>query len=317
LLGEGADVYRSTERISSDAINVPTGSFIVSNSAQTEKALPALLDEWHLSAFGLADLKGIATVPLRMPRIGLYQSFAPSGNMDEGWTRFVFDDFGIPYTTLHNADLQRNLSRRFDVIVFANESPSRIKTGLPAAGSPRYPSQSGAYPPEYEGGIGEAGIEALSDFVGRGGILVALDNSGPLFTKEFNLPVTNALEGLSQSDFFVPTSLLKINVDNQSPIGWGMPAEAAAMFFRSVAYSTRLPLSADWDRKVIASYPGDKVLLRGWVHGEDRLTRRAAVVDAGYQNGRVILIGFRTQHRGQTHGTYKFLFNALLYPDFN
>ena len=49
--------------------------------------------------------------------------------------------------------------------------------------------------------------------------------------------------------------------------------------------------------------------------GEDHLARRAAVVDAGYLDGRVILIGFRTQHRGQTHGTYKFLFNALLYPD--
>ena len=89
------------------------------------------------------------------------------------------------------------------------------------------------------------------------------------------------------------------------------------MFFRSVAYSTWLPPSGDWDRQVVASYPEDDVLLRGWILGEEQLARRAAVVDAGYRDGRVILIGFRTQHRGQTHGTYKFLFNALLYPEMN
>ena len=237
--------------------------------------------------------------------------------MDEGWTRFVFDDFGIPYTTLHNADIRDGLNRAFDVIVFADESPAVIETGLPEPGSPRFPSQLDAYPPEYGGGIGEAGVESLRDFVGQGGVLVALDNAGPLFTQAFDLPVRNALEGLPESEFFVPTSLLRIEVDNTSPIGYGMPAEAAAMFFRSVAYSTWLPPSGDWDRQVVASYPQDDVLLRGWILGEEQLARRAAVVDAGYRDGRVILIGFRTQHRGQTHGTYKFLFNALLYPERN
>ena len=89
------------------------------------------------------------------------------------------------------------------------------------------------------------------------------------------------------------------------------------MFFRSVAYTTWLPPSGDWDRNVVAAYPDENVLLRGWMLGEEQLARRAAVVDAGYLDGRVILIGFRTQHRGQTHGTYKFLFNSLLYPQMN
>ena len=235
--------------------------------------------------------------------------------MDEGWTRFVFDDFGIPFTTLHNDDVRGNLNGRYDVIVFADENPAVIKTGLPDPGSRRYGGALGAYPPEYDGGIGDEGIEALEDFVADGGVLVALDNAGPLFTREFNLPVMNPLVGLAENEFFVPTSLLRLEVDNTSPIGYGMPEESAAMFFRSVAYTTRLPSSGDWDRQVVASYPDDNVLQRGWMLGEEHLARRAAVVDAGYLDGRVILIGFRTQHRGQTHGTYKFLFNALLYPE--
>ena len=315
LLEQDAEVYRSTQGIEGDGFHVPAGSFIVGNTSRVQDALPALQEQWHASAYGLADMDNTAAVAQRLPRIGLYQSWR--SNMDEGWTRFVLEDFGIPYTTLHNENVRGNLNGRYDVIVFADESPAVIETGLPEPGTARYASALDAYPPEYDGGIGEAGIEALQDFVADGGILVALDNAGPLFTREFDLPVRNALEGLPASEFFVPTSLLRIEVDNATPIGYGMPSEAAAMFFRSVAYTTWLPPSGDWDRQVVASYPQDDVLLRGWMLGEEQLARRAAVVDAGYRDGRVILIGFRTQHRGQTHGTYKFLFNALLYPEMN
>jgi len=320
LLGEKAEVSRATDDIDIKTIQVPAGSFIVRNTSAVQRVLPGLLDKWHLTAYGLNNISGITSVPLRNPRIGLYQSWR--SNMDEGWTRFVLEDFGFPYTTLHNADMKGDLGRKFDVIVFANENPAVIKTGY-ASGTRNISSGTiskrsrsiGAYPPEYDGGIGDKGITALQAFVGGGGVLVALDNAGPLFTKEFNLPVKNALEGLSDSEFLVPTSLLKIQVDNQSPIGYGMPSEAAALFFRSVAYSTWLPPSGDWDRQVVASYPEDKILLMGWMRGEELIARKAAVVDAGYKDGRVILIGFRSQHRGQTHGTYKFLFNALLYPE--
>ena len=93
-----------------------------------------------------------------------------------------------------------------------------------------------------------------------------------------------------------------------------MPAEAAAMFFQSLAYTTRIPSTGDWERTVVASYPEDNILLRGWILGEDVIARKAAVIDAKYKKGHIVLIGFRSQHRAQTHGTYKFIFNALLYP---
>ncbi len=78
--------------------------------------------------------------------------------------------------------------------------------------------------------------------------------------------------------------------------------------------STSVPRSVDWDRTVVASYPKEDILLSGWLLGEDVLARRAAVVDAKYKKGHIILIGFRCQHRAQSHGTYKFLLNAFLYP---
>jgi len=239
--------------------------------------------------------------------------------MDEGWTRYVFDDFGIPYTSLHNKDFKGtnkkkvNLRDKFDVIVFADESPEIIKSGKPSPTS-RYARYYTPLPPEYEGGIGKEGIDALKEFVAQGGLLVTLNSACELIFKEFKVPARNALEKVDRSKFFCPTSILKIIVDNKSPIGYGLPQEAAAMFSRSLAMSTWIPGDGDWDRQVVASYPQEDTLLSGWLLGDDVIARKAAVVDAKYKKGHIILIGFRCQHRAQSHGTYKFLFNALLYP---
>jgi hypothetical protein len=95
-----------------------------------------------------------------------------------------------------------------------------------------------------------------------------------------------------------------------------MPGEAAIMFYRGMAIRTQIPPEG-WDRKVVARFPEDDLLLSGWLYGEDIIARKAAVVDARHKKGRIILIGFPCQHRAQSHGTYKFLLNALLYPEAN
>jgi hypothetical protein len=318
LLGEKAEVYRSKDVLKTEGFKAAAGSFIIKNTLQVQKVLPALLKKWHLKAHGIEDIADIPKASLKNPRVGIYQSWR--SNMDEGWTRYVFDDFEIPFITLHNKDFKStgkkkvDLSAKFDVILFADEDPETIKTGIATEGSRYSPMDAEALLPEYQGGIGSEGIEVLRTFVEQGGILVALNHSSRLFINGFKIPASNALDGVSQDRFFCPTSLLRVKVDNKSPIGYGMPSEAAAMFFQSLAYTTRIPSTEDWERKVVVSYPEDNILLRGWILGEDVIARRAVVIDARYKKGHIILIGFRCQHRAQTHGTYKFLFNALLYP---
>jgi hypothetical protein len=319
LLGEKAVVYRTKEKIKGEGFKAAAGSFIIKNTPQVQKSLPGLLGKWHLAAHGLVDIADIPKASLKNPRIGIYQSWR--SNMDEGWTRYVFDDFEIPFTTLHNKDFKPlknkkvDLKEQFDVIVFADENPQIIKTGKPDPRSPYAMYFSGAFPPEYEGGIGNEGIEALRTFVGKGGILVTLNNASSLFIKEFRAPARNVLEGVSRDKFFSPKSLFKIKVNNKSPIGYGMPAEAAAMFYQSLAFTTSIPSTSDWERDVVASYPEHNVLLRGGIYGEELITHKAAVLDTKYKKGHLILIGFHCQHRAQTHGTYKFMLNALLYPE--
>jgi hypothetical protein len=329
LLKENVEMFRTKENIIRKEFKAAAGSFIIKNTPQVQKSIPGLLEKKHLTAYGLDDITDIAKAPLKNHRVGLYQSW--KSNMDEGWTRYVFDDFGIPFTTLHNKDFKAsknktvNLKEKYDVIVFADESAEIIKSGtvhLPPALA-AYTSFVSGFPPEYEGGIGNEGIAALKSFVEQGGILVALNNASRLFMKEFKMPTRDSLNGVPRAQFFATKSLMKIKVDNTSPIGFGMPAEAAAMFSpsggffeaQSPAFTTWLPSTGDWERQVVATYPEDGVLMRGWLRGEEHIARRAAVIDVKYKKGHIILIGFLCQHRAQTHGTYKFLFNSLLYPE--
>jgi len=317
LLKDKAEVYRTKAGFKKDSFDIPAGSFIVRNTPEVKKVLPGLLAKFSMRVIDFDGVSDIAMSPIKNPRIGLYQSW--KANMDEGWTRYMFDDLGVPYATLHNKDFQGtkknkiNLKAAFDVIVFADEDADIIKTGKPKPES-EYARYITPLPPEYEGGIGADGVTALKTFVEEGGILVTLNEACGLAIKEFEPPVRSALDRLDQAKFFCPTSILKLKVDNTTPIGYGLPEDTPAVFSESLAFDTWVP-PAEWDRKVVASYAEDGVLMSGWLVGEEYIARKAAVVDTQYKKGRIVLIGVRAQHRAQAHGTYKLLLNAFLYPE--
>ena len=315
LLKNNVEINRTKDKIENP--HSCPGSFIVKNTPEVRKVLSDLGEKWRFPVYPLEAMSDIPTSPLKNKRISLYQSW--SSNMDEGWTRYVFDDLGVPYTTLRNKDFtgtknkKLNLREKCDVIVFADEDADIIKLGKPSSTSPRTRYFT-PLPPEYEGGIDKEGVDALKTFVEEGGILVALNSACGLVFNEFKVPARNAIERVERTKFFCPTSILRVNVDNKTPIGYGMPKEVAVMFSDSLAMDTWVP-SGGWDRKVVASYPEEDILLSGWMLGEDTIARKAAVVDTKYKKGHIILIGIRCQFRAQSHGTYKFLLNALLYPE--
>jgi hypothetical protein len=327
LLKDKAELWRTKAIVTRKGMEIPAGSFIVKNTPDVKKALPSILTKYHLAVLDLDDVGDIARSSIKFPRVGIYQSWR--GSMDEGWTRFMFDEQGIPFTTLHNEDIKGtkekkvDLKANYDVIIFASENPDIIKSGRfgsgPGGGPGGGPAgaaamQASQYPPEYEGGIEKEGIEALKSFVEQGGIVVMMNAAVELATREYGAPARNVLTGVDRTKFFCPTSLLNIVVDNAAPIGYGMPKEAVAMFASSLALDTFAP-PYDWDRKVVATYPDGDVLASGWLLGEDVIARKAVVVDAQFKKGHFILIGIRAQNRAQTHGTYKFILNALLYPE--
>jgi hypothetical protein len=247
---------------------------------------------------------------LRAPRVGLYKPWAAS--MDEGWTRWVLEQYGFDPKSVDNKTVRAGkLAEKFDAIVLPDVSKEIIATGRPRVddGEMRYFAE---LPTEYAGGLEKAGAKALTDFVESGGTLVAFDSSCDWVIDNFNIPVRNLLYRAKSDDFSSAGALVRIRVEPGHPVTYGLPSDVAAFIDDATVFQTALG-GAELERSVLASYPDSPrdVLLSGWIRGEDRLARHAAVVATTYGKGKIVLLGFRPQHRAQTHGTFPFVFNAL------
>jgi hypothetical protein len=241
-------------------------------------------------------------------RIGIYQN-SRAGNMDEGWTRYVLDTFNAPYESLRDAGLNEgNLRSRFDAIVLPSEQT-------------RTPPDSEAPPVEGGRGIGDKGYVNLARFVEAGGTLICFDGScGPLI-KQWKLPLRNVLEGLRSTDFYCPGSILGLNVDTSNSIARTMSQDVNAYFINSSAFDLidKPAVKANDvyagptrdEVHVIARYAKDYVLRSGWLKGEDKIKDRIALAEVEMGKGRIVLFAFRPQHRGQTWGTFPFIWNAI------
>jgi zinc carboxypeptidase len=244
--------------------------------------------------------RAIAPVPRLAddtPRVGLYKSYDAS--MDEGWTRWVFDTWKVPYTSLVDSVVRNGkLKERFDVIVLPDQSPQEFLKGLP----PRYPAP-------YSGGLGSEGSEALRQFVVDGGTLVALNEASRFAIQALLLPVRNVLEAVGDEDFYAPGSIFRLELDTANDIGRGLPRETIGWFQGGPAFEV---LDSSVVR-VIGRWPSDpdRVLLSGWVLHPERVAGKAAIVEVQQGTGRVILFGMRPQYRGQSIVTYPLLFNSL------
>jgi hypothetical protein len=175
--------------------------------------------------------------------------------------------------------------------------------------------RAGAMPPELTGGLGTEGVRHLRDFVETGGTLVFLNRASNFAIEQFKLPLRNVVAGLPRTDFYVPGSILRIELDMSHPIASGMPKETIAWAEDSPVFqviedpNASVPAS---NVRVVASYSADKdPLLSGWLLGGDLIKGKAALVEVKMGKGRVILFGFRPQYRAQSLATYPLFFNAL------
>ena len=255
---------------------------------------------------------------LKRMRVGMYQRYR-GGNMDEGWTRWIFEQFAFQFKQVYDAEIKKgDLSANYDVFIFADDSTSAI-TGEPAAArdggfrGARFEGVPDTTPPEYRSGIGSDGVNAIKEFVRNGGTLVTLGGATDFAISKLGLPVRNVVEGLSTKEFFCPGSTLRVAIDNTHPLAYGMPSEGLVLFHYSPAFDV---LATEFNDRndVVVRYADRDVERSGWLNGEKHIAGKTAMASIAYGRGRVVLIGFRTQNRAQTLGTYKFLFNALVTP---
>jgi hypothetical protein len=239
----------------------------------------------------------IESVKIPRPRIALYKSYVPA--IDEGWTRWLLEDFGFAYQNVLNPDINAgNLRQRFDVIVFPDQPPAQITGGF----------AKGAMPAEYTGGLSKKAAANLKDFAEQGGTLVFLNRSTSYAVESLRLDVKNAVGGVSNRDFYSPGSVLNATLDTHDPLTYGLPGSIAIWSEDSPAWDIP-PQSKD---RVVARYTADHVLASGWLLGESYLESRAALVDVPLGGGHVILFGMRPQYRAQSYQAFKLFFNSLV-----
>ncbi|RFT15565.1 MAG: Secreted protein containing N-terminal Zinc-dependent carboxypeptidase related domain [Candidatus Saccharicenans subterraneus] len=255
----------------------------------------------------LNSLPAEGTHRVRRLRVGLYQRYY-TGNMEEGWTRLLLEKFDLPYVTIMDADIKSGqLAKKIDLLILPADSTAMIM------GEGQEPSsrRRANYPPEYRSGLGQDGLDRLKEFINRGGVLVCLGAAGNFAVEKLGLRLRNVVAEADPKEFFCPGSTLKASIDNLNPLAYGLPEKGLVLFFSSPAYEI-LPGNDSEKYRVVVRYAERELLQSGWLVGEQYLSKKAAMVEAAYGQGQIILIGLRAQHRAQTHGTFKLLFNTFI-----
>ncbi len=292
-LASGGTVRFQPGTVGADGQSGTSGRYVI--SGLSGEARDAMVKDFALRAARIGDSDGVSV----QPSIGLFRPWSPS--MDEGWTRWLLEQYGFSFRNLTNADVRGgDLRSRFDVIILASDRPRTIMEGY----------ADGTVPPRYAGGIGDVGARALDRFVREGGTLVCFNASTAFAIEQFHLPVENVVGELGRGDFFASGSIFEVITDPSHPVMTGMPERAKIFFDRSPVFTTQ----DGFEGRVLAKYAEHgSPLLSGYLLGEEYLQGYAAAVDVKRGDGHVVLVGFRPQWRGQTFGTFKVLFNAVLY----
>jgi hypothetical protein len=313
LLEKGIGVRRASAD-SADG-SVRAGDFLVAAGDVAEIAKQTGVDFVSLKAPVTAGVYDI-----RKPRIAMLQRYG-GGNMDEGWTRLLFEQFNVTSKPLMDAEIKAGgLETKYDVIILPADSVAAMTGDRPAGGGgPGGGGGGGGFgggpdntPAEFKSGFGADGVKALQTFVQKGGTLVTFGQAGDLPIQRFSLPLRNVVASLPSKDFWSPGSTLRVRYNNAKPLVYGMPASGLALFMAGSQVYEVTSTETSQDVDVLATYVERDVLQSGWLLGEQVIAKKAAAVSVKHGAGRVVLLGFRPQNRAQTHGTFKLVFNALL-----
>jgi len=312
-LAAGASLRIAPGPLRTGAREWPAGTLVVRGG---RAALESAARELGITGAAVerVDLPAGAPTVHGVPRVALYRSW--NASMDEGWTRWVLERLGVPHLAASDSLIRAgHLRRRFDVIILPSESEAAITAGR----------RPGTLPAAYTGGLGTAGIDALRAFLAEGGTIIALEEACRFAIQRLEAPATllrvsdtasvggdrggnrpGTRENLSR--FSAPGSIFEAIVDEAHPVASGMGASAA------VYVDAGIILEAGPGARTVLRYPADRTpLLSGFLEGAQLVQGKAALVDAPVGAGHVLLFGFGPQHRGQTHGTFRLLTNAILY----
>jgi hypothetical protein len=270
------------------------GTLVVAAGKTTLPVLSAIATQLGMRVDGVKGKPPATTHVATRARVAVYQ---PRGeNADAGWTRWVLEQYEFSAGSITTADVASgNLRARYDVILLPSVPADALLRGL----------STDAVPREYTGGLEGDGVRALDAFVRAGGTLVCLDQSCALAIDAFKLPIRDVAK-TTRDQFYCPGSILRVDVDTSQALAYGMPSHTAGFFASSSAYE-----ASGAGVQTAVRYADKDLLISGWLQGESIIAGRSAVVHAALGSGRIVLLGFPVQHRGQSLATFRLLFHAI------
>ncbi len=315
LIKLGARISWAKKSFSFQGRSYPAGTMVINPAGVDFGKISGLAKELSLKLVALESKPDIPALELKPIHIGLYKSWV--ANMDEGYTRWLLEQYEFPFENIYDADVKTgNLNGRFNVIVLPSEPNARpMSTNFRDERAIKNILEGhapGTVPPQYTGGITEAGAENLRQFVEAGGTLVCVGTSSLFAIDQFRLPIKDALLGLETKEFYCPGSLVRIVNDTDHPVAYGMEESCAGFFWNNNGFEVEQGKGEKLAR-VITRYADKGLLMSGRLIGENRMAGKAAAIEVPYGKGKIILFGFRVNFRASTPVTFKLFFNALYY----
>ncbi len=311
----GMDVSRLNQEIKADGKVYGKGSFVIQGS--NNDLLNSIVKESLTEPGSFRESEKVSLTSVKLPRIALVETYF--SDMDAGWTRYLFDFYKLPFTILHPDEFEKtDFPGNYDVVIFPSTSKALLMNGK--SGTEASPSMSN-YHPDYQKGMGKKGLEKLLLFISEGGKVISWGQSTDLFTgmleitrgetkEEFILPFTNTADQARKEGLNIPGSLVRLQLKQDNPLTWGMPAETNIFYRGNSLFNTSIP-RFDMDRRVIGAFPDKEILVSGYCEKEEKLSEKPAMIRIKKGKGELILYSFNPQFRASTQATYKLLFNAL------
>src|SRR5262249_48218147 len=138
---KGADSAIAINRLLKDGARLSfDGPSHVAVTGVARNKIESIAKDFGLSVKASAAAGGRSTksevksdVAVHAPRVAMYQPWT-GGNMDEGWTRWVLEQYEFNLTSIHNADIRAGkLRQKFDTIIIADQDPRGILEGFDAS----------------------------------------------------------------------------------------------------------------------------------------------------------------------------------------
>ena len=312
LLKDGIEVEKNSEY------------FYVAASDKSVSILENAAAKNGVKITGVQQKLNMGAVGLKPSRIALWDVYG--GSMPSGWTRWIFEQYHFPFTVVFAKEIDAgNLKSKYDVILFVGGAiPAyRAEAGSNAMGGyeGREPNEK-EIPEMYHAQLGRITaakyIPALKEFTEAGGTIITVGSSANL-AYHFKLPVRNALvemvngkeRPLPGEKFYIPGSVMQVAVNNDHKANWGMKPTADVYFSASPVFNLLPNATATGEVTPLAWYATDKTLRSGWAFGQSYLQQAVAAFEAKVGKGKLMVYGPEITFRGQTHSTYKMLFNQL------